>query len=119
MSNPTRTNDQLEFEELGHKQAMKEVQTVLSPEAALIAEKIPRIEPMLRMIESNGFVVVGLNEEPIIKNPISKEPVQLVGTSPGLNAFKNLLLRRGYKVNRCLDPQDRQPSAHCKKAVQE
>jgi len=71
MSKPKRTDYQLEFAGLGHKQAMKEVQTVLGPEAALIAEKIPRIEPMLRMIESNGFIVTGLDEKPIIENPFN------------------------------------------------
>lgn len=98
---------------LAHKQAMKVVQDVLSPEAALIAQKIPRIEPMLRMIENNGFIVVGLNEEPEIENPIFKEPVQLNGTSRGISRLNQLLLKRGYQVARNAAPQD------SKKAVQE
>ena len=118
MSNQTRTDYPPKYAELGHKQVMKEVQDVLSPEAALIAEKIPRIEPMLRMFERHGFIVAGLGEEPI-EDPIFEEPVQLTGTSPGINAFHNLLLRRGYKVNRRFDHQNRQPSAHYGKAVQE
>ena len=71
MSKPTRTAYQAELD-LGHKQAKKEIQTVLSPEAALIAEKIPRIEPMLRMIEANGFIVVGLDEEPICEEAVQE-----------------------------------------------
>lgn len=112
MSKPTRTACQTDLD-LGHKQAMKVDQVVLSPEAALIAEKIPRIEPMLRMIEANGFVVVGLNEEPEIEDPIFKEPIQLKGTSQGINAWSTLLRKRGYHVVRGAEPLEAQ------KAVQE
>jgi hypothetical protein len=101
MSKPKRTAYQLELFDPGHKPAMKEVQTVLSAEAALIAEKIPRIKPLLQMIERNGFVVVGLNEEPENKKPTDEEPVRLAGTSPGVQAFHNLLSKRGYAVARC------------------
>lgn len=93
MSKPQRTALQLEFPALGQDQAMKPVQDVLTPEAALIAQKIPRIEPLLRMIESCGFSVVGF--EPA---PITRKPVRRVNNSPGSRAFYQLLERRGYQV---------------------
>ena len=93
MSKPKRTALQLEFPAFEQDQAMKPVQDVLSPESALIAEKIPRIEPLLRMIEGCGFSVVGF--EPV---PVTAKPVRRVNNSPGSRSLYQLLERRGYQI---------------------
>lgn len=72
---------------------MMAAQSVLSSKAAMIARKIPRIEPLLRMIEENGFEVIGFEAAPAMS-----KPVLMVNTSPGSRALYKLLERRGYQV---------------------
>ena len=72
---------------------MMAAQSVLGPKAAKIARKIPRIEPMLRMIEGCGFKVIGFEE-----GPITEKPVRMVHTSVGSMVFYQLLKRRGYTI---------------------
>lgn len=93
MSNPERTDQLPEPPDSGHEQAMMTVKSVPSSKAAMIARKIPRIEPMLRMIEENGFEVVGFEAAPALS-----KPVLMVNTSPGSRSFYKLLERRGYTV---------------------
>jgi hypothetical protein len=93
MSNPEHTNQLPEPPASGHEQAMMTVKSVPSSKAAMIARKIPRIEPMLRMIEENGFEVVGFEAAPALS-----KPVLMVNASPGSRSFYKLLERRGYTV---------------------
>jgi len=93
MSKPERTDQLLKAPASGHEQAMMTVQDVLSPEAVLIAEKIPRIEPLLRMIENCGFIVVGFTPVPFLEKPVRR-----VNDSPGSRALYRLLEKRGYQV---------------------
>jgi hypothetical protein len=93
MNRPVRSDLLAERPALGQKQAMKAVQDVLSPEAALIAHQIPRAEPLLRMIESNGFTVIGFSPAPFLEKPVKR-----VNDSPGSRALYQLLERRGYRV---------------------
>jgi len=107
MRRPCRSVCQLEFPALGNEQAMTAVPGPLSPESAVIAEKIPRIEPLLRMIESCGFEVVGFEASPALP-----KPVRVANNSPGSRALYRLLERRGYQVA-LSDP----PEPSCGKAV--
>ena len=101
MSNPERTDCQLEFPAPEHEQAMMAAENVLSPKAAMIARKIPRIESKLRMIEENGFEVVGLERVSFLL-----QPVRRVNDSPGSIALYRLLERRGYKIDSPEPPGD-------------
>ena len=94
MSNPERTDQLPEDPASGQEQAMMKVSSVLSSKAAMIARKIPRVEPMLRMVEEAGFEVVGLERIHFLL-----QPVRRMGNSPGSRAFYRLLERRGYKID--------------------
>lgn len=100
MSNPERTDQSPETPDSGRERAMMKAQSVLSAKAAMIAERLPRTEPLLRMIEACGFTVVGF--EPA---PVTRQPVRRVNNSPGSRALYHLLERRGYPV-RHDDPSD-------------
>lgn len=93
ISNPERTDYQPETPASAHEQAMMTAQSVPNSKAAMIARKIPRIAPLLRMIEENGFEVVGFEMAPALS-----KPVLMVNTSPGSRALYKLLERRGYQV---------------------
>jgi hypothetical protein len=106
ISNPDCTDYQPETPASAHDQAMTAVPGPLSPESAVIARKIPRIEPMLRMIEECGFKIVGFEGR-----PITEKPVRMVRTSVGSMVFYQLLKRRGYTIT-LSDP----PEPSCGKA---
>ena len=101
ISNPDRTDYLPETPASGHEQAMMTAQSVPSSKAAMIARKIPRIEPLLRMIEENGFEVVGFERIDFLL-----QPVRRVNNSPGSRALYRLLELRGYKVDSPEPPED-------------
>ncbi len=94
ISNPDCTDYKPETPASAHDQAMMTAQSVPSSKAAMIARKIPRTGPMLRMIEENGFEVVGFERVHVLL-----QPVRRVNDSPGSRAFYRLLERRGYKID--------------------
>ena len=57
---------------------------------------------MLRQIESSGYIVTGLDEEP----KSEKDPIRLKCCSQGIDELYNLFLKSGHHVVRSTEPLD-------------